>query len=63
MRSTCLNGMIDADEISPLRGVVSDKGEFASTKIGQLRCRNVHSGNNYTSEFQLIMKIHPIFLL
>jgi hypothetical protein len=60
-----MNGMNDVDEISPcptssfrraLRGLVSDRGEIASTKIGQLRCRNAYARNNSVSEFQSIMK-------
>jgi hypothetical protein len=56
MKDTCLNGMNDIEAISPLRGLVSDGGEFTSTKIGQLRCRNAHARSIYASEFQSIMK-------
>ena len=56
MIDTCSNGMNDVEEISPLRGLVSEGGEFASTKIGQLRCRNEHTRNIPASEFQSIMK-------
>ena len=52
MKDTCLNGMNDVEEISPLRGFGLDGGEFVSTKIGQLRCRNAHTGNIFASEFQ-----------
>jgi hypothetical protein len=56
MKDTCSNGMNNIEEISPLRGLVSDGGEFASTKIGQLRCRRAHTKNISASLFQSIMK-------
>ena len=54
MIDICLNGMNDVDEISPLRGAVSEGGEFVTTKIWQQCCQNA-SENIYTYEFQLIM--------
>jgi hypothetical protein len=63
MKDTCLNGMNDVEEISPLRGFGSDGGEFVSTKIRQLRCRNLHTRNISASEFHTIMNTSSTFLL
>jgi hypothetical protein len=43
--------MNDVEEISPLRGLVSDGGKFDSTKIGQLRCLNSYARNISASDF------------
>ena len=56
MKDTCLNGMNDVEEISPLRGWVFDGGENASAKIGPRSGRNAHTRNISASEFQSIMK-------
>jgi hypothetical protein len=61
MEDTCLNGINDDREISPLRGLVSDGGNFDSAKIGQLRCQKSSAMNMSAYEFQTIMMTSAIF--